>query len=63
MSSQTKKPVRPTFDGNREERFDLDTLLHPAGAFVHPADVLRDPTCVRRLKETLEALVRALQEA
>jgi hypothetical protein len=43
MTSQTKKPARPTFDGNWEERFDLDTLLHPAGAFAHPADVVRDP--------------------
>jgi hypothetical protein len=43
MSSQTKKPARPTFDSHWEERFDLDTLLHPAGAFAHPADVLRDP--------------------
>jgi hypothetical protein len=43
MSSQTKKPARPTLDGHWEERFDLDTLLHPAGAFAHPSDVLRDP--------------------
>jgi hypothetical protein len=40
MSSQTKKLARPTFDRNRAERLDL---LHPAGAFAHPADVLRDP--------------------
>ena len=40
MSSQTKKPVR-SFD--RSDPFDLDTLLHPAGAFAHPADVVHDP--------------------
>jgi hypothetical protein len=26
----------------REDRFDLDALLHPAGAFEHPMDVVRD---------------------
>jgi hypothetical protein len=40
MSSQTKKPVR-SFD--RSDPFDRDTLLHPAGAFAHPADVVHDP--------------------
>jgi hypothetical protein len=26
-----------------DDRFDLDTLLHPANAFAHPADVVSDP--------------------
>ncbi|HUL86627.1 MAG TPA: hypothetical protein VLU23_00405 [Pseudolabrys sp.] len=26
----------------RPEKFDLDTLLHPARAFAHPMDVVRD---------------------
>jgi len=26
-----------------EDRFDLDTLLHPANAFARPADVVNDP--------------------
>ncbi|HWP27295.1 MAG TPA: hypothetical protein VNL39_13220 [Xanthobacteraceae bacterium] len=25
------------------ERFDLDALLHPAGTFAHPLDVVHDP--------------------
>lgn len=34
-----------TFDKRRaaqDERFDLDSLLHPAGAFAHPMEVVRD---------------------
>ena len=27
----------------RNDVFDLDTLLHPARAFAHPMDVVRDP--------------------
>src|SRR5262249_47046447 len=26
-----------------EDRFDLDALLHPSGAFAHPMDVVSDP--------------------
>jgi len=26
-----------------DDRFDRDTLLHPANAFGHPIDVVRDP--------------------
>ena len=26
-----------------DDRFDLDTLLHPANAFAHPMEVVRDP--------------------
>jgi hypothetical protein len=26
----------------RDSNFDLDALLHPAGAFAHPMDVVRD---------------------
>lgn len=26
-----------------DDRLDLDTLLHPANAFAHPADVVKDP--------------------
>jgi hypothetical protein len=28
---------------DRDDQFDLDALLHPAGAFTHPAEVVRDP--------------------
>jgi hypothetical protein len=26
-----------------DDRFDLQALLHPAGAFAHPSDVVNDP--------------------
>jgi hypothetical protein len=34
-----------TFDKRRaarHDRFDLDSILHPAGAFAHPMEVVRD---------------------
>ncbi len=31
------------FDNNARDSIDLDALLHPAGAFAHPSDVVRDP--------------------
>jgi hypothetical protein len=31
-----------TTDQNRDSQFDLDGLLHPAQAFVHPNDVVSD---------------------
>jgi hypothetical protein len=36
-----RKPAIPGSD--RDDQFDLDALLHPAGAFTHPAEVVRDP--------------------
>jgi hypothetical protein len=33
----------PTTAKGSSERFDLDALLHPAGTFAHPLDVVRDP--------------------
>jgi hypothetical protein len=36
-----RKPASPGSD--RDDQFDLDALLHPAGAFTHPAEVVRDP--------------------
>ncbi len=30
------------FDGPKNDTFDLDALLHPAQAFAHPSDVVRD---------------------
>src|SRR4029077_18326612 len=52
MSSQTKKPIR-SFD--RSDPFDLDTLLHPAGAFAHPADVVHDPDLTLNEKRAILA--------
>jgi hypothetical protein len=49
MSSQSKTPAtsktpEKSFDRNCGDLFDLHTLLHPAGSFVKPAEVVRDPT-------------------
>jgi hypothetical protein len=55
MSSQSKKPVRSTCDRSCDDLFDLDTLLHPAGAFAHPSDVLRDPDLTLNEKRAILA--------
>lgn len=36
-------------------RFDLDELLHPARAFAHPADVVRDPDLTLNEKRAILA--------
>jgi hypothetical protein len=40
-----EKPVKRKSNGmkGRDGALDLDTLLHPARAFGHPADVVNDP--------------------
>lgn len=40
MKEQTGKSKASTFDSSF--KFDLDALLHPASAFKHPMDVVRD---------------------
>jgi hypothetical protein len=42
MEFQSKKPDTLTFESRTESKFDLDALLHPARAFAHPMDVVRD---------------------
>lgn len=42
-----KKPTR-SFDRSCDDLFDLQTLLHPAGAFAQPAHVVRDPDLAQR---------------
>jgi hypothetical protein len=39
--SNKQKVSRPEADA--DGKFDLDALLHPAKAFAHPMDVVRDP--------------------
>jgi len=43
MEHQAKKLKAPTSDISVDGKFDLDALLHPARAFGHPMDVVRDP--------------------
>jgi len=44
---------------NRErkltDKFELDTLLHPASAFAHPMDVVRDPDLTLNEKRAILA--------
>ena len=42
MEDQDRKP-KASFEAASDGKFDLDALLHPAGAFAHPMDVVRDP--------------------
>ena len=39
----------------RRDVFDLDTLLHPASAFAHPMDVVRDPDLTLNEKRAILA--------
>jgi hypothetical protein len=42
MKHQPKRPTPSTPDTQIDSKFDLDALLHPAKAFAHPMDVVRD---------------------
>jgi hypothetical protein len=39
----------------KEDVFDLDSLLHPASAFAHPMDVVRDPDLTLNEKRAILA--------
>ena len=39
----------------KNDVFDLDTLLHPASAFAHPMDVVRDPDLTLNEKRAILA--------
>ena len=40
---------------DREDAFDLNALLHPAQAFAHPSDVVRDPDLTLNEKRAILA--------
>jgi hypothetical protein len=42
-------------DQNNEDSFDLDDLLHPAQAFLHPSDVVNDPDLTLNEKRAILA--------
>jgi hypothetical protein len=42
-------------EGNRQDKFNLDQLLHPARAFNHPRDVLGDPDLTANEKRAILA--------
>lgn len=43
MEYRTKKQKISKPEADADDKFDLDALLHPAKAFAHPMDVVRDP--------------------
>jgi hypothetical protein len=43
MTGRTKKPVSQIARSRSDDGFDLEALLHPAQAFVHPLAVVNDP--------------------
>ena len=53
MKDHAKKTEGPTSES--DERFDLDTLLHPAHAFAHPMNVVCDPDLTLNEKRALLA--------
>lgn len=55
MDKQPPKPKAPTFDTSSDGKLDLDALLHPAGAFAHPMDVVRDPDLTLNEKRAILA--------
>jgi hypothetical protein len=43
MTLHSKKPASRDGASRRDDALELETLLHPAQAFAHPLDVVRDP--------------------
>jgi hypothetical protein len=55
MEDQTRKPKASTFETSSGDKFDLDALLHPARAFAHPMDVVRDADLTTNEKRAILA--------
>jgi hypothetical protein len=55
MSDRTKKPATSSTGSRIHDGFDLEALLHPAGAFAHPSDVVRDPDLTLNEKRAILA--------
>ena len=54
MEDQTRKP-KASFETASDGKFDLDALLHPARAFGHPIDIVRDPDLTLNEKRAILA--------
>jgi hypothetical protein len=54
MEDRSKKLTGPCSD-RKVDTFDLDALLHPATAFAHPMDVVRDPDLTLNEKRAILA--------
>jgi hypothetical protein len=67
MEKQTRKPKASIFETSSDGKFNLDALLHPARAFAHPMDVVRDPDLTLNEKRAVLASwasdARALESA
>lgn len=52
-----RKPAdqSPAFERSRDDKFDLDALLHPANAFAHPSEVANDPDLTLNEKRAILA--------
>jgi hypothetical protein len=46
---------KPDDSSRNDDRFDIDTLLHPANAFAHPMDVVNDADLTLNEKRALLA--------
>jgi hypothetical protein len=55
MERQSEKLKKSTFETQGDGTFELETLLHPARAFAHPMDVVRDPDLTLNEKRAILA--------
>jgi hypothetical protein len=55
MENQSKKLNRLSTEARVDSSLDLDALLHPARAFAHPMDVVRDPDLTLNEKRAILA--------
>jgi hypothetical protein len=55
MEQQSKKGKGSSSKARVNDTFDLDALLHPARAFAHPMDVVRDPDLTLNEKRAILA--------
>jgi hypothetical protein len=55
MEHQTRKLKVPSRKIQADSTFNLDALLHPARAFAHPTDVVRDPDLTLNEKRAILA--------
>jgi hypothetical protein len=55
MEHEPKKLKASTSKTQVDSRIDLDALLHPARAFAHPMDVVRDPDLTLNEKRAILA--------
>jgi hypothetical protein len=56
MQHQSIRRDLPHFPQSNDDTFDLNALLHPAKAFAHPVDVVRDPDLTLNEKRAILAL-------